>query len=63
MNSKKETQWKPVNMVNNGSKKFGHNKKMTVFTGVSFQVNVWSFLQEAKESGRNNEMTVLPRWP
>ena len=44
MNPKKEIQWKPVNTVTNGSKKFGHNKKMTVFTGVSFQVNEWLFL-------------------
>ena len=44
MNPKKETQWKPVNTVTNGSKKFGHNKKMKVFTGVSFQVNEWLFL-------------------
>ena len=50
-------QWKPINTVTNGPKKFGR-----INGWVFLQENVWSFRREAKnESGRNNEVTVLPR--
>jgi len=35
--------WNPVNMVNNGPKKFGHNKELTILMRISLQENVWSF--------------------
>ena len=28
-----------------------------------FQENVWLFCWAAKNSGGNNEVTLLPRWP
>ena len=55
-----EVQWNPVNGVTNEPKKFGHNNKVTILTGVSLQKNVMT--PEAKKSGRNNEVTILPRW-
>ena len=30
--------------------------------GFFLQEKVWPFCQVAKNSGRNNEVTVLPRW-
>ena len=56
-------QWNPVNTVTNGPK-----KKLSVLTRFFF----FFFLQEnvrvvypgaPKKGGRNNEVTVLPRWP
>ena len=45
-------------------------KNLVVLTGdrinegfFFLQENVWSFSRAAKKSGRNNEVTVLPRWP
>ena len=52
-------------------RKYGHqwakkicvNNEVTVLTRVSLQENVCRFCRAAKKSGRNNEDTILPRWP
>ena len=50
-------QWNPVNTVTNGPKKLG------VLTRVVLKENVWWFLPGGPKSGRNNEVSVFPRWP
>ena len=52
-------------------RKYGHqwakkiyvNNEVTVLTRVSLQENVCRFCRAAKKSDRNNEDTILPRWP
>ena len=52
-------QWNPVNTVTNGPKKIGRiNEVVVVFF---LQENRWLFCRAAKKSGRNHEVTVLPR--
>ena len=46
----------PINTVTNAPKKIGLNNEVTVFTRVSLQENVWSFLP-----GSQNKVTVLTR--
>ena len=57
-------QWNPVNTVTNGPKKFGHINRVAVLTTVFFFTRkcMAVFARRPKKSGRNNEVTVLPRW-
>ena len=54
-----KVQWNPVYKVTNRPKKF------CILTRIFYQRKVLygSFCQAAKKSGRNNEVTVLPRRP
>ena len=52
-------QWNPANTVTNGPKTFGRINEGFIFYKKMYS----SFCQAAKKSGRNNEVTVLPRWP
>ena len=59
-------QWNPVNTVTNGPKKIGHINGVAVLTRVFFFFSrkcMAVFARRSKNSGRNNEVTVLPRWP
>ena len=57
-------QWNPVNTVTNGPKKIGHINGVAVLTRVFFTGKCMAvFARRPKNSGRNNEVTVLPRWP
>ena len=49
--------WNPVNTVTNGP------KKLAVLTKAFYKKMYGGFCRAAKKSGRNNEVTVLPRWP
>ena len=48
-------QWNLVNMVTSGPKEFGCINGVVILTRV--------FARSPKNSGRNNEVTVLLRWP
>ena len=56
-------QWNPVNTVTNGPTKFGRINGVATLTRVFLQENVWRLLPGGQKSGRNDEVTVLPRWP
>ena len=56
-------QWNPVYTVTSGPKTFGRIIGVAVLTRVVLQENVWWFLPGGQKGGRNNEVTVLPRWP
>ena len=51
-------QWNAVNTISNGPKTLGR-----INEGFFNKKTYGGFCQAAKKSGRNNEVTVLPRWP
>ena len=54
-----ELQWNPIDAVTNGPKKFGLINEVFFFTRKCMA----DFARQPKKSGRNKEVTVLPRWP
>ena len=54
-------QWNPVNTVANGAKKIGRINWVAVLTRGFFMYG--NNARRPKKSGRNNEVTVLLRWP
>ena len=60
----RKLQWNPVNTVTNGPNTFGRVNGVAILTRFFFYKKMYGgFCQAAKKSGRNDEVTVLPRWP